>query len=141
MVDNSQNKKLNGLSLLSNVAVERVAQINNRLKEIYVKLREIQPHIPGAVTISLNQCGKGCSGCPHVQYHKWRSGSLKGDGSGDRHYNGKYLKRPLLAVKPYPGFELCYEEVKKLIDETQKITKEKSKILKALVSLKKTIGS
>ena len=48
-----------------------LSEINRRVFALQSLIKEAQFKQHGSVTLSLNSCGKNCSGCPHPIWLKW----------------------------------------------------------------------
>lgn len=54
-----------------NVVYTALSEINRRVFTLQDLIKEAQHKQHGSVTLSLNSCGKSCSGCPHPVWLKW----------------------------------------------------------------------
>lgn len=119
--------------------VKRFYWINERLKQIADELKEVQPNKPGAITMSLNGCGKNCLGCPHIAWLSWHASNsprLKGK------YIAKKITSPLRSARyQKDDFAQCNQTVKELISEAIALEKERSSIIKSIDALKTAVKS
>lgn len=105
----------------------RVTEINKRLEEVRLSVRELQPKGDGSVILELRNCGKGCSGCPHPQWKLWKHAFRK----GRTRYLAFRIKEPWKHVKTTGDYQQNSELVKQLVSEAWELSNEREKILRS----------
>lgn len=123
---------------IEKISLDRVKQINTRLKVISDELKAFQPKSPGAITLHHYDCGKNCSGCPHPRWKQWYLNT----NNITRKFLSATIKSPLKRVKTSGKFSENSNKVKQLIKEAETLIKEKKIIIKSIRDFeRKVIGA
>lgn len=124
--------------VLAQNAVNRLDEVNERLEEISEMIAELQPVETGMLLFKLNDCGRGCLGCPHASWL-----TLKPVYSHKHHkikLTQKRVKNPLVRVKTAGPFAEGAPFVKSLVKEAQDLLAEKEKLVKGFSILGRVVS-
>lgn len=115
-------------------SIERLDEINDRLKEISLELKAYQPPISGRLTLELSKCSeKGCIACPHPRWMAWKTIKNK---FGSDSYASKDVNDPWRRIKASGEFKENYEYIKLLVIEARDLIKEKEMYVKGFQKLR-----
>ena len=120
--------------------VDRVLDANDRLQRIKTRLEDIQPKMPGAVTMSLKSCGKeSCYGCPHVAWYRWGTMPKRGARPGDKEnqWVAHPVKRPAQCVSRSWRYAHCYDEAVDLVREAIELDRKRRSLLAAAANFRR----
>lgn len=127
----------NSFESLGRDALDRIDEINVRLKELKELIKTNQPRRPGAITLHLYDCGKDCLGCPHPRWLEWYSNKKLEDSP----FLSYKVNNPLRRLKRTGEFEENAEKVKGYVQEVINLTKERSEIINMLSNLNKKLSA
>ncbi len=114
----------------------RLQEINLRLETLRQLLRSEQPKKDGVVLLELANCGKKCTGCPHIRWKQWRWHPKQ-----TRHpWQAHPVPFPLRKLRRSGVFAGSYPKTYRLITEVQDLAKKKEKLVKALSDLNRALG-
>lgn len=122
---------------VAQLSANRLDEIIERLSEIaeLLKLPEFQPARTGSITLSLNNCGTGCLGCPHPTWLRWRASF---NASSKKYiFTGSKISDPLNRVRSAGEFQEGAPYVRSLIKEAKELLEEKEKLVKGFSILRR----
>lgn len=126
-------KDLNDYFKLSEFGVNRLDEINDRLKIISEELKKYQPPISGRMTLELHNCKEGCVSCPHGRWKTWRWIKKR---MGGNWFAAKDVSDPWRRIKASGEFKENYVYIKALVGEGQELLKEKDDYVKVFQKLR-----
>lgn len=125
---------LNDYFEIAEYSVNKLDEINDRLKEISSELKTYQPPISGRLTLELVKCSKeGCIACPHPRWLSWKVIHTK---YGDKKLASKMVDDPWRRIKGSGEFKENYLYIKALVLEAREIIKERQELTKAFQKLR-----
>ena len=109
--------------------------MNCRLALLADEIKAHQENKPGAITLHLRPCSvKGCLGCPHPTFYRWYNPSK---GRDKTQYTATQIDKPLYYMRRQDRFD----EVRPLVKEAVALIELRTKFIKQLSSLNKSLVS
>lgn len=114
------------------LAAQELLMLNRKLIWVQARLRQVQPKSPGSLLLDLQDCGRGCMGCPHPRWLKWFAPS----GTNELKLLGARIKGdPSLSLSRSGKFLPVYQESLALVAEAKRLLKQRTSLVSALRSL------
>jgi len=128
------NVALEMLSERNSESEQAMISLNARLFELARQIKKSQPKRHGAVLLQLNNCGRGCIGCPHPRWQRWVNRNVENRLKATSWF-AVSLKSPLAATR-----KLEYsEETRDLIREAIEEIKKKTALVRALNTVNQVV--
>lgn len=121
-------------------AIDLINKYNHRLLDIHTELKKVQPVASGSICLELYPCGKGCTGCPHPRWVKYRWADE------NEPVPGRLIATNLDAAGRDPVLALSrkapyYKQAASLVREAKTILVARSKLLASIKSLRYQVPS